>query len=101
MNDETILHGSNSFCNTFYRRDADWATHSLDVKSTKSLGIVVKVCPITNGLRTKLFAGTAKRLCQHFQDTAKTAWKNGEKMIKYNCETCQGKFPDELEIVER
>ena len=70
-----------------------------NVTGTKSMGIKVFLCPITNGLPTRMLKKTAKKLCKHHQDTLQKAFKNGERMVQYRCGSCKGKYPSELAFI--
>lgn len=74
-------------------------TKMFNVLGTKDVGIKVFMCPITNGLPTRMLQKTAKKLCDHHQQTLKEAYKQGERMVQFQCGPCAGQFPAELEII--
>ena len=68
------------------------------IYSAKQEGIVLKQCPMTSGLPTKMTKATATRVCREYH---LDAIKKGEDHPSY-CLRCKGKsFPAELTIINQ
>lgn len=73
--------------------------YNMDIKQLKKNNIKIYLCPITNGLKTKMMKETFEKLCKYQkEDAQKKSRLSGYCLVVFPCLTCNKK-PKELEII--